>query len=258
MPHRRLAIVLATALFGLAVGAGCTLDASPAAGGDGGAAGDGGAEGGSVGAATLGCVEILECASACPDPDEGDACANACLGRGNAQGKVLVEALVTCASENGCSDGACLRTKCENSVGECLAQSSAAVQGDPSATPPAATGAFPADLVGLWSQVGLTNGSSFEFEANGATTQLFINETNYLCRSKITVAASGTTTVSGSTLAFYRREGTQTTINCDGPAKAAPMGPATLTYTLERGKLDGKDTLVLTMAGSTPTTFTRR
>lgn len=254
----RSMLFLVTVLAGLGLGAGCTI-APSSANPDGGTTVDGGAPDGSSTPTGTTCGEILECATKCPDPDEGDVCANGCVARGSAQGKSLVDALVACASQSGCKDSACLRSKCEGPVGACLAQSSAATQGEPGPAPaPAPTGAFPADLVGIWSQVGLTNGSSFEFEADGHTTQIYINESNYLCHSKITVAASGTTAVSGSTLSFYRKEGTQTTITCDGPAKASPMSPATLTYAMERGKLDGKDSLSLTMAGTTPLVLTRR
>jgi hypothetical protein len=253
----RSTLFFATVLVGLGLAAGCTV-APSSANSDGGTTGDGGASDASAASSGSTCGEILECATKCPDPDEGDVCANACVAQGNAQGKALVEALVACANQSGCKDSACFRSKCEAPVSACLAQSSAAAQGEPGPASPSTTGSFPADLAGIWSQVGLTNGSSFEFEADGRTTQIYINESNYLCHSKITVAASGTTSVSGSTLAFYRKEGTQTTITCDGPAKASAMSPATLTYAMERGKLDGKDSLTLTMAGTTPLVLTRR
>lgn len=249
------AFTASTLVSALTIVSGCTVNANPRGTGD----GDGGtSDGGVTATAPLTCAEILDCATKCPDPDEGDVCADACVARGGDKGKALVNDLVSCAKASGCADATCFKSKCDKPIGACLAQSSDTVQGDPSGTPPAADGTFPAGLVGRWAQVGLTNGSSFEFAADGSTTQLFINESNYLCHSKITVAASGVTTVSGSTLAFYRKQGTQTTINCDGPAKATAMSTATLTYAFALGTQDGKDALTLTMDGASSTTFTRQ
>ncbi len=246
----RLLTVALLATVGMAA---CTVKSNATGNGSGTPAGDGGAP-----PAALTCGEVLDCATKCPDPDDGDVCADACVARGNDKAKALVDDLVTCAKTNACADGTCLKNKCGAPINACLAQSAEAVQGDPGAPPPASNGAFPADLVGRWAQVGLTNGSSFEFGADGSTTQLFISETNYLCHSKLTVAASGFTTISGSTLSFRRTEGTQTSINCDGPAKASTMSAATLTYTFARSTLDGKDALTLTMDGASSTTFTRQ
>lgn len=182
---------------------------------------------GAASAAALTCLGVLQCAGACPDEDS-DACVQSCLERTGESSVSVTTDFVQCLSDNSCADADCVRDKCKSELDACVADDATSVQGEPS-TKPAPTGAVPTELVGLWSQVGPSGGSSYEFEADGATTQVFKSLTSYYCDTELDLMTSGVTVVSGDTLVYHRTEGTQVTKSC-GSTTSKAVAPADLTY----------------------------
>lgn len=208
--------------------AGCT----PVATSNAGASGDGGAASGPPGASVtaegLTCLGVLKCAAGCPD--EGvDACVQGCVDQSTKSSQPITSAFVGCIQDNQCADATCVRAKCERELGACVADDTSVVAGKPSSTPAPATGALPAELVGLWSQVGLTSGMSYEFEADGKTTQAYKNVTDYGCHSEIALASSGVTNVTGDTLVYHRASGTVVMTTC-GTTTSKPSEPSDIAY----------------------------
>ncbi|HEY3256110.1 MAG TPA: hypothetical protein VGJ91_19255 [Polyangiaceae bacterium] len=209
-----------------------------------GAPGDGGESGASFAGApgeqttpsSLSCLGVLQCAGACPD-ENVDACVEDCLNQTSESSQPVTLALVQCIADNGCADSACIQAKCESALSACVADAaSAAAQGEPpSGTAP--TGSIPPELVGLWSQVGLSSGMSYEFSADGTTIQAFSSETNYGCDLKIQLSSSGVTTVSGDSLIYHRLEGTQGSKTC-GTITTKAVGPADIAYRYALGSYD--------------------
>lgn len=183
----------------------------------------------------LSCMGVLKCAGGCPD--EGvDACVQACIDQTSQSSQPVTSAFVQCIESNQCADASCVRAKCESELGACVADDASAVQGKPSSDP-APAGAVPADLVGLWSQVGLSSGMSYEFSADGTTIQAFKNETSYGCDSEIDLASSGVTTVTGDSLVYHRIRGTLVTKTC-GTTKSKAVDPADIAYRYTLGTFD--------------------
>ncbi len=217
-----------------------------------GAPGDGGESGASFAGAPgeqtrpskLSCLSVLQCAGACPD-ENADACVEDCLNRTSESSQPVTLALVQCIADNECADSACIQGKCESALSACVADAaSAAAQGEPpSGTTP--TGSIPTELVGLWSQVGLASGMSYEFSADGTTIQAFSSETSYGCDLKIQLSSSGVTTVSGDSLIYHRLEGTQGSKTC-GTITTKAVGPADIAYRYALGSYeDGRAKLSL-------------
>ena len=226
----RLRAWTSVAIGALVIVAGCT----PVAATNGsGSAGDGGTSAAVPPGSTLEttggltCMGVLECAAACPD-DGVDACVQGCVDQTTKASQPTTSAFVACIQKNQCADAACVRANCESELGACVADDTRAVDGEPSSTP-APAGAVPAELVGLWSQVGLTSGMSYEIEADGTTTQVYKNETNYGCASEIALASSGLTTVTGDSFVYHRVNGTLVTKTC-GTTKSKPAEPAEIAY----------------------------
>lgn len=205
---------------------------------DGGAAGSSSAGAGGDGttASPLSCMGVLQCAGACPD--EGvDACVQACLERTSQSSQLVTAAFIQCIADNQCADAPCIQAKCESELSACVADdASAAAQGEPSSGP-TPTGAVPAALVGLWSQVGLSSGMSYEFSADGTTIQAYSNETNYGCDLKTQLSSSGVTAVTGDSLVYHRLEGTLLTQTC-GTITSKPAEPADIAYRYALGTFD--------------------
>ncbi|HYQ42263.1 MAG TPA: hypothetical protein VER11_09845 [Polyangiaceae bacterium] len=209
-----------------------------------GAPGDGGESGSSFAGAPgeettpsrLTCLGVLQCAGACPD-ENADACVEDCLNQTSESSQPVTLALVQCIADNECADSACIQAKCVSELSACVTDdASAAAQGAPSSGPTQA-GSVPPELVGLWSQVGLSSGMSYEFSADGTTIQAFSNETNYGCDLKIELSSSGVTTVSGDSLIYHRLEGTLGTKTCSTiTTKAAE--PADIAYRYALGSYD--------------------
>ncbi len=213
--------------------------AAPDGGGASGTAGDGGT------ATTNGltCLGVLQCAGGCPDAD-ADACVQGCVDQTKASSEPVTEALKECLTTNQCADAECIKTKCQTQLAACLADDASSVAGEPSSGP-TPTGAVPAELVGIWGQVGTTSGTSYTFEADGSTIQVFKSKTSYYCESGIDLTSSGVTVVSGDLLVYHRVEGTQVTTSC-GTTSGKTIGPADLTYRYALGADDdGKPKLSL-------------
>jgi hypothetical protein len=70
--------------------------------------------------AELSCIEIFECANACP-PATAQACAQDCLGKGSDDGLAQVNAVGTCIQSSGCAqnDQACIQMKCSTQIAAC-------------------------------------------------------------------------------------------------------------------------------------------
>jgi len=203
---------------------------------DGGAAGFAGAPDDGTIPSRLSCLGVLQCAGACPD-ENVDTCVEGCLNQTSESSQPVTEALVQCIADNQCADAACIQGKCKTELSDCVADdASVAAQGQPPSgqTP---TGSVPSELVGLWSQVGLSSGTSYEFSADGTTIQAYSNETNYGCDLKTQITSSGVTTVTGDSLVYHRLEGTVVLKTC-GTVQTKPSAPADITYRYALGAFD--------------------
>lgn len=209
-----------------------------------GAPGDGGESGASFAGAPgpgstptrLSCLGVLQCAGACPDED-ADACVEDCLNQTSESSEPVTLALVQCVADNECADAACIQAKCESELSACVADdASVAAQGDPPRGP-TPTGSMPSELIGLWSQVGLSSGMSFEFSADGTTIQSYSSETNYGCQLKTRLSSSGVSTVSGDSLIYHRLQGTLGMTTCT-TITTKPAEPADIAYRYELGSYD--------------------
>lgn len=219
---------------------GCVQGAFNGAGADGGEApGSSSSEPSDAGTvpSRLSCMGVLQCAGACPD-ENVDACVQACVDRTSESSQPVTTAFIQCIDDNQCADADCIRAKCESELSACVGDVGSEVQGTPSSgAPEAAAGSMPSELVALWSQVGLTSGMSYEFEADGTTIQAFKNETNYGCESEIALSSSGVTTVSGDSLIYHRLQGTLVTKTC-GTTKSQAAEPADIAYRYALGTFD--------------------
>ena len=217
--------------------AGTSVAGSP---GDGGESGSSfaGAPGGETPSSRLSCLSVLQCAGACPDQN-ADACVEDCLNQTSESSQPVTLALVQCIADTECADSACIQAKCKSELSACVAdEAAAAAQGEPSSGP-TPTGKIPTELVGLWSQVGLSSGMSFEFSADGTTTQVYSSETNYGCQLKIQLSSSGVTTVTGDSLIYHRLEGTLGTQTCT-TITTKPAAPADIAYRYALGSFDDR------------------
>lgn len=203
---------------------------------DGGASGAGGAPDDGTVPSPLSCLGVLQCAGACPD-ESVDACVEACLVATSERSQPVTAALVQCIADNACADSSCIQAKCESELSACVADDATAIaEGGPSSGP-TPTGAVPSELVGLWSQVGLSSGMSFEFSADGTTIQAYSNETSYGCDLKTQISSSGISTVTGDSLIYHRLKGTVAFTTC-GTVKSKPAEPADIAYRYSLGTYD--------------------
>lgn len=236
---------------GVRNGSGGLGSSSAGARDDGGASGssfaganDGGASGSSFAGAPgdgtvpsrLSCLGVLQCAGACPD-ETVDACVQTCLDQTSESSKPVTTAFVQCIADKECADSACIQANCQSQLSDCVADdASVAAQGEPpsSANP---TGSIPSALVGLWSQVGLSSGMSYEFSADGTTIQAYSNETSYGCTLKTQLSSSGVTTVTGDSLVYHRLEGSVGMTTC-GTVQVKPLVAADIAYRYSLGTFD--------------------
>lgn len=235
-----------------ASGGGGGADGAPGAsnGGAGGASDEPGASAGAAGApssseppSSLTCMGLLRCAAECPD-EEADACVGACIEQVAASSETVTAEFLQCLVDSQCPDATCLQEQCESELAACVADDTNTVDGTPT-TEPAPDGAVPPELVGTWSSVGLSGGMSYEFEADGTTTQAFLSESTYGCTLRTELASSGVTTVTGNLLVYHRTEGTLGTTTC-GTVTTKPVEPADIAYRYELGTYeDGSEKLSL-------------
>lgn len=181
---------------------------------------------------------VLQCAGACPD-ENVDACVEDCLEQTSVRSQPVTAAFIQCIADNECADATCIQMMCESELGACAADDASAVEGAPSSGP-TPTGSVPRELVGLWSQVGLSSGMSYEFSADGSTIQAFSSESNYGCELKTELSSSGVTTVSGDSLVYHRLEGTLVNKTC-GTIKSKPVEPVDVAYRYAIGADDDGD-----------------
>lgn len=223
----------------------CTTASSngvaPPGGADGGAS-DGGASSGST-SALLSCLGVLTCVGDCPTDAGADACAQACLDRTAPSSQQVTQSFATCLTDKKCQDASCIKTQCGTELDACLADDASKQQGKPPSGPAPAPAAnsIPADLVGVWA-VGST---SYQFDADGSTTQVFSTQTGTTCTYGTGLTSSGVTTVvDGSTLVYHRSTGTLVTTSC-GSTSSKPLAAADLTYRYALGTSDGAPELTL-------------
>lgn len=210
--------------------------------------------GGETTASTLSCVDILTCASECPDADL-DACADDCLERGSRPAQDAVLTLVSCLQSEACEDEACIREKCGTELGACLEQATSTVDSGESPPTTAEPSELPGALLGIWDKSTIR----YEFEANGATTLIAIFSNSYSgCQSRTEVYSTGVTTVTGDQLVYHRLEGTVTSVLCGGSPKVSPLTAADFTYTYELGTNEnGTATLTLTSPETGSNTYVK-
>lgn len=191
--------------------------------------------------ATLSCFEVLQCVSDCPESD-ADACSDACIARARTRSQGATEALRACLVDHACADAACINSKCQGELDACVAD--APDPGEPpTSTPP--TGSVPPNLVGTWSSVGTSTGTSFTFEADGSTVNVLqVNTSLGSCTYKTSVASSGVTTATADTLVYHRKSGTQTLDKC-GTTSGSSLAAADLTYRYAITSDQGTPTLTL-------------
>ena len=236
----RIIIIITTIILAGVIGCSSTkTNASP----DGGGTTSGTTDAGPAGSTALSCLGVLRCVAACPETN-ADACVNGCVDQARPASQPVTTALKTCIETNQCADAACLEGPCGTQFSACVNDDAADQQGTPSSTP-ATNGSVPAGLVGTWGSIGLSTQTTFDFAADGQTTQIFNSGTDYLCETGIAIATSGVTTVSGDTLVYHRQQGNQVTKSC-GTSKGKPLEPADLTYRYALGTTsDGKPELSL-------------
>jgi len=192
---------------------------------------------------SLTCMGMLRCAAECPD-DEADACVGACIEHVSASSEAVTVEFLQCLVDSQCSDATCLQEQCESELAACLADDANTVDGAPTSEP-APEGSVPRELVGIWSSVGLSGGVSYEFEADGTTTQAFVSESSYGCTLKTELSSSGVTTVTGDLLVYHRTEGTLGTTTC-GTVTTRAVEPADIAYRYTLGTYeDGAEKLSL-------------
>lgn len=211
--------------------------------------------GGVTTAATLSCVDILTCASECPDADV-DVCSDDCLERGSRPAQDAVLTLVSCVQSEACEDSACIQEKCGTELGACLAQATSDVDSGESPPTAAEPSELPDALLGVWDKMPIR----YQFEANGATTLIAIFSTSYSgCQSKTEVYSTGVTTVTGDQLVYHRLEGTVTSVLCGGSPKVSPLAAADFAYTYELSTNEsGNATLTLTSPETGATTYVKQ
>lgn len=202
--------------------------------------------GGSSGGASegqLSCLGVLKCAGECPDSN-GDACVVDCLDRTAPASEQVTQAFAACLDEKQCQDADCIKSECGDELDACLADDASAQEGKPPSEPAPSpvAGSLPADLVGLWAM----GTSSYQFEGDGATTQVFSSQAGELCTYGTAITSSGVTTVDGDTLVYHRVEGTLVTTSC-GSTSSEPMDAADIVYRYSLGTSDGVAELSLAL-----------
>jgi hypothetical protein len=203
---------------------------------------DGGSSSGST-SGQLSCLDVLRCVGDCPTDATADACAQACVDRTAPSSQQVTQAFATCLTDEKCQDANCIKTRCGTELDACLADDASKQQGTPPSAPaPAPTAnSIPADLVGIWS----AGSTSYQFDADGSTTQVFSSQAGTTCTYGTGLTSSGVTTVvDGSTLVYHRSTGTIVSTSC-GSSSSKPLAPADLTYRYALGTSDGAPVLTL-------------
>lgn len=192
---------------------------------------------------SLTCLGVLKCAGECPDSN-ADACVLDCLDRTAPSSEQVTNAFATCLDQKQCQDAECIKAECGDELDACLADDASAQEGAPPSEPAPApvSGSIPADLVGVWA----AGTSSYQFEADGSTTQVFSSQAGEYCTYGTAIASSGVTTVEGDTLTYHRVEGTLATTSC-GTTSSKPMAPADVVYRYALGTRDGAPELSLSL-----------
>jgi hypothetical protein len=181
----------------------------------------------------LSCVAILQCAAPCDESDEP--CQEACLGRGSEEGKSAVNALVRCATENGCTELECFQTKCAADVATCLA-APAPTGGTPLDGGAAPIGSIPANMIGTWQHIS-TYGSvdGFVFNADGTAKRTRMQTGTVAgCSSDVSSEANGTAVFSddGTAFTFNIEVSTASTLKC-GAYTSVPATTGAFEFRIE-------------------------
>jgi hypothetical protein len=222
----------------IAIGA-CTSSNNATSGDAGPSAANGG------GSQGITCKEILACAADCADGDQ--ACEDACIAQGSPGGKGAIDAISACFDKNGCTDVACVQSKCSSEIQACLQQTNPPPSGSTASTT-APQGSVPTELVGTWTHTSSHGNSSYQFNADGTLVKATRMETNYGCASIVEYASTGTAVFEGQNLTIYEVEGTTTSIVCDQGRTVEPISPSSTAYTWRFGAdpLTGEKMLYLT------------
>jgi len=226
----------------------CTIQQNPGGGDGGGGGADASADGAVAKSGTDSCAEALTCVGACKD----DPCANACLERATPAAQQKVVALAQCINDHGCMDATCAKASCASEIDACVADppgtpadAGAPVQG----TPP------PAELVGIWSYVGLDNGHTYTFYANGTYDVLhaYSNAGTCLTIDKLNTFLKGAVTIQGDQMVLSPASSEITTTDCNGKTtkKTSTGSVVQFTWSIQGNKL------TLSNASAT-TTFTKQ
>ncbi len=205
-----------------AVTAGCTATQQVTPAGS-----DGGADGGAAAPARpgLSCVQILQCVGACVDSDTP--CPDACVEKGDVEGKANVIAFATCVDKEKCADAACIQAKCATSLNVCVTSSAPKVGGTPlqGAAPP---GSVPADLVGTWAGArdGTTERLIFNADGSGTWESAVVSQQS-ACANSNTTTRKGNIVISDSTITVYATSIVLTDQRCAPPAATTNKPGAT-------------------------------
>jgi hypothetical protein len=214
-------------LVALSFAAGCTVQqASPT-----------GAGGGATASAPPGttCLQILQCAADCAENDT--ACENACLDSGTEEGKSTVTTLATCVDSEQCTDAACIKDKCADSLNACVTSSAPKNGGSP-LTGSAPPGSVPADLAGTWAGArnGITERLVFNADGTGSWTSSVVSQQS-ACFSFTRTIREGTVVIEEKTITVYAPSVKEQVQECAPPA-AETIQPA-VTETLKWSRVDG-------------------
>lgn len=204
----------------------------------------GGSSSGDSNASPLTCLGVLTCAGECPSDASGDACVLDCLDRTAPASQQVTQAFASCLDEKQCQDADCIKRQCGAELDACLADDASEQEGTPPSEPaPTPTaGSLPTDLVGIWA----AGTSSYQFESDGSTTQVYSSQAGEYCTYGTALTSSGVTTVDGDTLVYHRVEGTLVTTSC-GTSSSKPMDPADVVYRYALDTRDGEPELSLSL-----------
>jgi hypothetical protein len=208
------AILLVSASV-IALSAGCSSTQKATSNGS--DAGSSTTDGGVSAPPGLSCLQILQCIVACPDSDA--ACPDACLEKGDAEGKTNITAFVTCVDQEKCADAACVQDKCATPLDACVTSSAPKNSGTPlqGSAPP---GSVPTDLVGEW--VGARDGITqrFMFNADGSGEwRSAITSSQSACKHFTTTTRTGNFVITDTTITVYATSVVESVQRCAPPAE---------------------------------------
>lgn len=187
----------------------------------------------------LSCLGVVRCVGNCPDDANANACADGCLAQTRPSSQTVTNGFATCLETEKCADAECIKARCGSELDACIADDAKDQDGTP-LTP--VSGSLPAELVGIWSSVGLSSGESFQFDADGKTTQTFTTNSSLAgCSSGVGVTSNGVTSGTADTLIYHRETGSQVITNCGSTSSSKPLEPKDLTYRYEVGIAESGD-----------------